>query len=255
MFNTAHVLYILISALATAAALSLLAFFVKKQKHKLLWLKVSAIVTVAIHYSPLWVDFFTEGEALVEKSMLLPIYPCNICMWLLLITAFIRPDGRIFRYLSEFLMLAGVVCAVIGIVFNENYGANPTLANYGILKGLLSHSTMLFGCLYLWVSRLAVPRMHCLISVIFGLLLFIVDGAIINFLFSALGLDRVNAMYLLSPPFEDLPFINTLTIGIAALTVTFALCAAYELFFVEKENRWYVAARNFLKNKKLTDKE
>lgn len=229
----------LISAAVTAALLTVLFIWVKERRCKLLVVRITAILTVVIHFSSLWVDFFAEGTATVEKSMLLPIYPCNICMWLLLITAFVKPERKAFRYLSEFLMLAGVVCAVIGIVFNENYGENPTLADYDILKGLLSHSTMLFGCLYLGVSGLATPRMHCLISVVSGLMLFIVDGLVINALFATFGLDSVNAMYLLSPPFEGLPFINTLTIGIAAVAVTFTLAALYEYFCVEKEDRWY----------------
>ncbi len=251
VFNTAHVLYMLISAAATAALLTVLCIYVKDQKQKLLVIKISAVATVAIHYSSLWVDFFAEGEAMVEKSMLFPIYPCNICMWLFLIAAFVRPNSKIFRYLAEFLMLAGVTCAVIGIVFNENYGGNPTLTDYDILKGLLSHSTMLFGCLYLGVSGLATPRMHCLLSVVSGLLFFVADGLIINALFSVFDLEEVNSMYLLSPPFENLPFINTLTIGIAAVAVTFSIASIYEYFCVAKEDRWYKTLARYINKPKL----
>ena len=41
-------------------------------------LKVFAVITVVIHYSSLWVDYFTTGEAQVDSTMLLPVYPCNI---------------------------------------------------------------------------------------------------------------------------------------------------------------------------------
>lgn len=61
---------------------------ITKERTRDLVLKASAIITVIIHYSSLWVDFFTNGSASVEAPMLLPIYPCNICMWLLLICAF-----------------------------------------------------------------------------------------------------------------------------------------------------------------------
>ena len=87
LFDRTHILYMLISSFITAGLLALAYFFVKTQKGKERVLKIAAIVTVAIHFSSLWVDFFRTGEATVQESMLIPLYPCNICMWLLLIVA------------------------------------------------------------------------------------------------------------------------------------------------------------------------
>ena len=81
MFNTQHILYIAISGLLTAALLVLFGKFVKEQKSKERILKFFAILTVAIHYSSLWVDYFTNGgEATIENNMILPVYPCNVVM-------------------------------------------------------------------------------------------------------------------------------------------------------------------------------
>ena len=46
-------------------------------------------------------------------------------------------------------------------------------------------------------------------------------------------------MYLQKAPFPDLPFINTLTIGIAGVVITFVLSTILEIINLPKEERWY----------------
>ena len=146
MFGTVHILYMMISALVSAVLLVVLYKKIKEQSAKEGILKFFAVVTVIIHYSSLWVDYFKSGSATVQSPMLLPIHPCNVCMWLLLISAFVKKrEGTLYRLLTEFTFWAGTVCGTIGLVLNENFGNNPTLADYEVLKGMLSHSTMLFG--------------------------------------------------------------------------------------------------------------
>ena len=60
MYGLNHILYTIISILITAILLVLAKKFVKKQKHKDLILILSAVVTVAIHYSGLFYDFFSN---------------------------------------------------------------------------------------------------------------------------------------------------------------------------------------------------
>ena len=240
LFDTTHILYIVITYLLTAAGLVACYFRVKKEEYKFLVLKISALVTVALHYSSLWVEFFQTGSAEVQSPMLLPIYPCNICMWLLLITAFCKKRENVaFRMLSEYTFWAGVICGTLGIVLNENYANTPSLADYEILKGLLSHSTMVFGCMYLLVSGIVKVRVFNVLSAVCGLLLFIVDGAIINGLYAAFELDPVNSMYLLEPPFANMPWLTNYVMGIAAVVLVFGICALYEFLALPKDERWY----------------
>ena len=250
LFDLTHILYMVITFSLTAVLLIILHYKVTTTTGKVNVLKISAILTVIVHYSSLWVDYFTYGSATVQNTMLLPIYPCNIMMWLLLAVSFVKKrEGVAYKFLSEFTCLAGVVCGIIGIVLNENYGNNPSLLNYDIFKGLFSHTTMVFGCLYLKTAGFIKIRVSNVLSVVAGLLLFVIDGVIINTLFAVFNLDSVNSMYLLEPPFANLPFINTGVIGIAGILLIFGLTALYELITLPKEERWYT----LIKNKKIKE--
>ena len=58
MFNLQHILYMVISAIVTALLLWLCAKKIKTQWQKDLILKLSAIVTVIVHISDAYVNFF-----------------------------------------------------------------------------------------------------------------------------------------------------------------------------------------------------
>lgn len=214
---------------------------IKQERTRDLVLKISAIITVVIHYSSLWIDFFTNGIAVVEAPMLLPIYPCNICMWLLLICAYFKDKNtKIFKIICEFTALAGTLCGFIGTIINENFLNNPDFSNFNILKGLMSHTTMVFCCLYLIVmDYMKIRVISNLFSCFCGLVFFVVDGIIINTLFAAFKLPEVNSMYLLHKPFPDIPFLNFFTIGIIGLFIGFIFCFIYEMIALKSNERWY----------------
>lgn len=248
MFDSGHISYMLISAAVSALLLLLMCLFPKSERGKVGALRFFAVITVLIYYSILWVDYFTTGAALVEQGMILPIFPCHICMWLLLIVAFWkRRDGRAYRILTEFTFWAGSVCGTIGILFNYAYAEVPDLSNYYVLKGLLSHSTMIVGCLYLALCGMVKIRVRNVLSVMAGLALFIVDGAVINWLYDFFELPPVNAMYLVYAPFENLPWLTSSVVGLSAVLVTFILTALYEQIVLPKNERWY---RKIFKSKK-----
>lgn len=214
---------------------------ITKERTRDLVLKASAIITVIIHYSSLWVDFFTNGSASVEAPMLLPIYPCNICMWLLFICAFKKKkETIIFKVICEFTALAGVLCGFIGTIINENFLNNPNFLDYDILKGLISHTTMVFGCLYLIVMEyMQIRVISNMFSCFCGLVLFVIDGIIINTLFAIFKLPQVNSMYLLQKPFPNIPFLNFFTIGVIGLIIIFCFCFIYELITLKRDDRCY----------------
>ena len=236
------VLYYVLTIILCVLGLIACKKYIKTDRVKHLVFKIVAIVTVILHYSILWVEYLQNGKVEVPNSLLFPIYPCHIVMWIALITALWKnKNSNVFQFLVIFMFFIGTICSSIGIVFNENYLSSPSDVDYEVVKGLLSHSTLLFCCLYVFVmGYLKVNFINNIIGVIMGLLLLLVQGTIINTLFKICGIDSVNAMYLQEPPFESLPFINTLTIGVLGVIVSFVWVLILEYFFVPKEQRFFI---------------
>ena len=239
LFDKGHSMYMILSTIATAVILLLAHKYIKTQRGKDRFLKLFAILTVIIHYSVVYVDLFKNGTREIGNTMLFAIHPCNICMWLLLIAALIKDKSTVaYRMLAEFVFWAGTICGFIGILLNENYVGNG-LEDYEAFKGLLSHSTMVLGAIYMLLGGYMKIRVKNLLSVTAGLLFFVVHGAMINALFSKFNLGEPNSMYLQESPFPSLPWLNTPVIGVMALTVCFILTALYEQAALKKEDRWY----------------
>lgn len=237
MFNTQHILYMLISGLLTVALLILVRCFVKEEKGKDRILRFFAIITVVIHYSNLWVDYFVSGgNATIENNHILPVYPCNVVMWMLLAAALMKDKKRmIFRLLSEFCFYGGIVCGIVGIVLNANFDNTPTLADYDVLKGMLSHSTMLFGCIYMMVGGYIRVRVFNAVSVTAGLGTFVICGLGVNLLYTLCGMEPPDGMFLLSNPYIP---VSPIILGIGVILLMFIVLALYELRLPEEE-RWY----------------
>lgn len=249
LFDTPHILYMVISAIITAVIMVLAFFFLKSQKGKDALLKFFAVITLVIHFSPIYYDYFIQKitNPELELSMFIPAYACNVCMWLLVIVAFGNKENKFIQLLSHFVALGGIVCGTVGILINENYDAfeatenmSIALQDFGILKGLLSHSTMLAGAIYLLVGKYVKPRAFKTVSgVTIGLSIFFVDGLIVNSLTKIFDLPSRNSMYLQEPPFEDMPWINTLTIGIVGIIIAFLVGVIVEQIALPVEDRWY----------------
>lgn len=248
LFDTPHILYMVISTLAIITLLVLAALFIKSEGGREKFLKAVAIITVALHYSNIWVEYYGNGgsTAGLEGSHLFPIYPCHIMMWLLFITAFIKnKKGLPFTILAEFCFWGGIVCATFGTVLNSNYNDNPSLADWFILKGLLSHSTLILGCIYMLVGRFIKIRMFNIISTGIGLIFFIVDGVFANWLYEVCELGEVNAMFLLYSPIESMPWLSPFIMGLMGITFMFIVISIYELH-LPKEERWYSKIKRFV---------
>lgn len=232
-------LYNLISFTIMTVLLILCQKVIRKDSTKDILLKSVSIAVVVIHYSSLYVDFFTnKGEAMIENNMILPVFPCNIIMWLLVIVAFIKnKESSLFKTLSEFTFIGGTICGVIGVLFNINFLNNPNLLDYDIFKGLISHSVMVFGTIYLY-NYVKIEVVRTTKSIFWGLVIFSVLGLIINILFAIFDIPSVNAMFMLEPPFPEFPFINYFTIGILGMLVSFVGLNIYECIAYPKEERW-----------------
>ena len=214
---------------------------IRKEKVKDNLLKFISILVVMIHISSLYVDFFvSSGQAVVEDNIILPIYPCNVVMWLLLITAFIKnKKGKVFSHFAEFTFIVGTICGLVGVLFNVNFLNTPSFKDYDILKGLLSHSVMIFGTLYIGtMGYVKITVKNTMKSFMYGLILFLLIGLSINKLFNVFGIEGVNSMYLDSPPLPSSPFINFYTISLSGLIIGFLGLNIYEFIKYDKEDRW-----------------
>ena len=201
--------------------------------------------------SSIYVDFFNNnGQAIIENNLILPIYPCNIVMWLLVIVAFMKnKESKLFNHVAEFTFIGGTLCGVIGVLFNINFLNNPDFKDYDILKGLLSHSVMIFGTVYIYLFKyIKLDVIRTTKSIIFGLLMFTCIGLVINTLYRIFGLESVNAMFMESNPFENLPFINFFTIGVFGVLLSFVGLNIYEIITLDKEDRWITKIRKKVLN-------
>ncbi len=248
MFNLQHILYMLISAVITAGLLYLVSKKVSDQKYKNLILKLSALITVLIHISDLWVDYLTSGGSVnVGSTHIFPMYPCNIVMWMLLVVAFLdNKESTLFRLLAEFCFIVGVICGVIGILLNENFDSTPTLSDYSVLKGLLSHSTMLFGCIYLFVGRYVRPNIFSTLSLVFGFGIFVICGVGVNLLFSAFGMESPDCIWINGVPYVGM---SSIVLGLLAVLAYFGIFALIELR-LPPEERWYFKIKSYFAAKK-----
>ena len=237
MFNLQHILYMVISGILTIAILLFSAKFAKNDQSKNRILKFFAIITVVIHYSNLWVDYFTSGGTVtLENNQILPVYPCNVVMWMLLIAALLQNKKRLlFQILGEFCFYGGSICGIIGIVLNQNFGNTPTLADYDILKGMLSHSTMLIGCLYMFVGKFIHIRVFNAVSLAAGLGTFILCGLGVNGLYETFGMEAPDGMWLKSNPYIGIP---PMLLGLVFVIAVFLVLHLYDMR-LPVEERWY----------------
>ena len=163
----------------------------------------------------------------MENNHLLPVYPCNVVMWMLLIVACMKEKkGLWFDMLAEFCFYGGTVCGVLGIVLNTNFDNTPTLADYDVLKGLLSHSTMLFGCLYMLIGGYIRIRVFNSVSIMAGLLCFISCGMAVDSLYIACGMEAPDGMWLRSNEYVSVP---PLLLGALAPVIVFIVLSLWEL--------------------------
>ena len=211
---------------------------------------IVSILTVIIHYTGMFYNMSKTDNYVLEDTMFLPVYPCNVMMWITLILCFlIKRKGKVFIVLSEFAFFAGTLCGFIGLSFNTNFLNNPNLLDYDIFKGLLSHVTLIFSCIYLFVmGYVKVDTLRNLLSCIIGALIFIICGLYSRFMLKTLNRDVVNSMFL-KAPYENMPFFNFFTISLIGVILLITITTLYEIKFYNKDQVWF----NRIKNKKMKE--
>lgn len=220
-FDTTHVIYIVISLLVTVLILSLAKRFLHKDLARNRFLKTFALLTFFLHISILWVDYLSNGSATVADNILFPKYFCNLSMYMLVITAFWENrTSKTYRFFAIMTAYGGFFGAMISLIYPEYYFGH-SIAEWQVLKSMLSHSTMLVGSIWIIIGGfIPVKRSNTLVYGA-GLVVYWVIGEALNWLFKVNGLPDPNAMYLSAPPLAEAPFLNAYVIGLLMLLVIF----------------------------------
>ena len=234
--------------LAIAGACILLRKKVKEEKTKRIVLLICSVVTVLVHYSSILYHFVAEGDATTviihNPQYLLPIYPCNVVMWLCVIVALIKDNkSKVFITLSEFITFFGIFSGILGMSLNFDFIANPTFLDYDVTKGMFSHSFMILNCCLFPVFgyiKISTPRN--MVSVLVGVVLLWLIGSYNNLTFELLTSytpQSINSMFLVTTPFEGAPWLTFFPIVGMMLVLYLIFFNVYELIAYRKGNRWF----------------
>lgn len=258
----------LIITIVLSIVLSITAVFVAKKtaktdKTKRIWIIVCACGTVFVHYSSL--IYHAIGHAVApdqittvleflqcNPNLVLPIYPCNVVMWLCLILAFLpKKDGKTYRFLVNFCFIFGVVSAVVGLAANGDYFNESVAKDYDICKSAVAHAFMLTNVLLLPVfGYFKLDTIKNTINVTIGVVLMAIIGLIDDVIVLVVGgsdlMKAYNAMFLLKSPIDGIPFLTFYILGPIFVVATFGILTLIETIKLPKEERWYskIARKN-----------
>lgn len=236
---------VIINLLSWALILSLLYVFkkrIKKEKTKDITLIVISFVNLLFHLSSVLYHLIKDNRLYFETNMYLPVYPCNVSMRMLIFLSLMilirKKNTKIFKTIAEFTFYLGTFGGFIGLAFNINYLRNPDLANYDILKGLLSHVTLILGSMYLLtMGYMKIRVVSNMISGFVGVVILLISGLYSNWMIKLLNEGECNSMFLLYPPIPEAPYINTFTLMLTGLVLLFLFSYVVESITVPKEER------------------
>lgn len=227
---------------------------VKNEKYIKIIFIILPILTILCHYSSLLYHKIVDGSAMgflvSNPNLILPIYPCNVVMWCLLIYAFNQKKESKFSYfLRDYGFFFGIISALVGMFANVDFIKNPNLFEYDIFKGVLAHGFMLLNILALpFFNRIKIdlPRnmLHILISIVMMLLIGLYCNLVIKVLSGSDYEYQVNSMFLIHSPFDGVNFLTYPFIAGIAIVAYFAIFNICELFAYKKGERWFNRIKN-----------
>lgn len=223
IFDLFHTIYILGSLGITALIIYFLKY-VKNEKAKDKILLTSAILTYILHLSPLWINFFKGEEAIAYDNMLLPIYFCNLSMFLLMVVALMKDKNtKTYRILATSTAYSAILGSMISLIYPEYYLSSDEGMTFGIMKSLLSHSTMLVGGIYLFTGGFVKITEKSIVDFIIGILIYGAVGALVNLSYRIFDLGKPNAMYMQGSAIEGVAILNGYFISVAMILVVFGI--------------------------------
>lgn len=257
------IITIVISILLSVTAVIIASKTAKTDKAKRIWIIAAACGTVLIHYSS--IIYHAIGHAVApdqistvlnfvecNPNLVLPIYPCNVVMWLCLILAFLpKKDTKTYRFLVDFCFVFGVVSAFVGICANGDYFNPNVVKDYDVCKSAVAHACMMTNVLLLPVfGYFKLDTIRNTINVAVGVALMavigLIDDAIIAVIGSVERMQSYNAMFLFRSPIDGVSFLTFYILGPVFIVATFGILTLIETIKLPKEERWYnkIARKN-----------
>lgn len=236
--STGHILYIIFSPIVVG----LICFggsFIKKQKHKDMFLAFWALTCFFIHISCCFTTMLANKESgghwgYIYDNQLLPIYFCNFIMYLQLVVSFwFDKKTKLFHNIATFTAYGGVFGALITL-----FATDPGFPTWYLMQSAFSHSCLLITSIYLFVGKYVKISVYNVIPYSLGLLTSGGVGGLVMLIYYLNGLPIPNAMYLLHGP-DELPAFHGGYFAIVMLVLIFIFTALFEQFSRKEEDRWY----------------
>lgn len=234
--------------------------FVNSERSKNIILIVSAFFTVFCHYSSLLYHHFLDRSAMEylihNPNLILPIYPCNVVMWSCVVYGLMKnKDSRVGRFLSDYIFWFGIVSTLVGMFANVDFIMNPTLADFDVTKGIISHATLLFNVLLLAIfGRVKVNIKKNMTHIVISIFMMMIIGLYCNLVFRVLVSEemayQVNSMFLIHSPFAGIDFLTYPIIALIAIPLYFGLFAICDRFAYKKGERFCDRILQKMKSKK-----
>lgn len=246
-------LFNLILIVIIAIALFFCKKYAKSERVQNIILICAPIFTILCHYSSLIYHHFLDGTASLylkhNPNLILPIYPCNVVMWCALIYGICKNKNSKFSlFLADYVFWFGVVSTLVGMFANVDFIRNPTLADFDITKGIVSHATLLFNVLLLAIfGRIKLDFKRNMKNIAISIVMMYVTGLYCNLLFEMIGSKElayeVNSMFIIHSPFDGVSFLTYPIIAGVAAILYFILFHVCELISRKKGERWFDTIR------------
>ncbi len=230
----------------------------KTDKSRRIALIIIPIATVLCHYSSLLYHHFNDNTAMQflrgNPNLVLPIYPCNVVMWLALVLGLIKKDSALKKFLTDYVFWFGFPAAIVGMFANVDYFRDPTFLNYDVTKGIVAHAIMLLNVLALPTLGLVKIRLEKNLLNIFGsIVMMYFVGLYCNLLFTVISSAEtaynVNSMFIIHSPFPEIEFLRYPIISLCAIIIYSLIFHIAELFVFKKGGRWYNRMSKYFKDK------
>lgn len=217
-------------------------------KSKNIVLIIIPIITILIHYSSFLFYHLFNGTGVEylksNPNLVLPIYPCNIVMWLALCLGLVKKETKLFEFLIDYIFWFGIVSTLVGMFANVDFIKNPTLKNFEVTKSIVAHATLLLNSLVLFIFGFVKIKLERnMLNIFISIVLMFVVGVYCNTLFKVLVSNdyayNVNSMFIIHSPFEGLPYLKYPLISFVALIFYFIIFIICEIFIYDKNERWF----------------
>ena len=233
------------------AAFAIILFIIKKrvktERTKKILLIIAPIITLIVHYSQFIYDALTGCDIMAHLSanpnLYMPLYPCNIVMWLTLAFALLKNKNSKFgEFCVDYMFWFGVLAAVIGMFANEDFIRTQSIADYAILKSIIAHATLFFNILLLPIfGYVKIDVKRNFKNIIISILTMGFIGAYCTLIFYALVSREqayfINSMFIVHSPFAGLDFLTYFVVALIAVPVYLAIFVICNLFIRKKSKR------------------